>query len=110
MFGYPGGQGRGREVEPWYDGMHWLVLRVDMWPRQVVEPGIGDPLLVWIAPRNLFGEVIENLLHVRNHVNVNRTCRGKIKVHAKIIMLMSSDNVELFIISVNPIFDLANLI
>ena len=53
-----------------------------------------------LHPRNFFGESFTDFFDVRDHVELDLTGGGEIKIHTEIVMFMTVDNVEFFIISV----------
>ncbi len=56
-----------------------------------------------LHPRNLFWESLNDLFDVVNHVDFDLTGGREIKVHTKVVMFMTTNNIELFIISVIPL-------
>ena len=56
-----------------------------------------------LHPRNLFWESLDDLFDIVDHVDFDLTGGREIEVHTKVVMLMTTNNIELFIISVIPL-------
>ena len=49
-----------------------------------------------LHPHIFFGENFTDIFDVRDHVDLDLTGGGEIKIHTEIVMFMTADNVEFF--------------
>ena len=53
-----------------------------------------------LHPRNNLRESVDDFSYVWNHINLHRTRGGEIKIHTKVVMLGTADNIKLLVSSV----------
>ena len=88
---------------PLYDGMHELVLQEGVWLRWAVNSEEMIRCRCRRHPCNLFREGSKDFFDIWDHVESDRFVVGKINGHPKIIMAMSTCDIQFFISRIVPI-------